>query len=145
MAGLRCLRSCAFLRFRGMIHASNIFSAMPSAPLGTRFLIHEPCAAFPLHSLVAFKYLALAPILLLNLPSTTPHASISILHSHPAEKNGPQIKSQRVSFPSFPCLRSPLTLHFGQAGTGAERDLTPGCPRISLADSKPLLLSLIWR
>jgi hypothetical protein len=73
-----------------MIHASNIFSAMPSAPLGTRFLIHESCAAFPLHPLVAFKYLALAPILLLNLPSTTttttPHASISILHSHPVEK-----------------------------------------------------------
>jgi hypothetical protein len=28
------------------------------------------------------------------------------------------------------------TLHFGQAGAGAERDLTPGRPRISLADSK---------
>jgi hypothetical protein len=35
---------------------------------------------------LAFKYLALAPILLLNLPSATPHASISILHSHPVEK-----------------------------------------------------------
>jgi hypothetical protein len=114
-------------RFRGMIHTSNIFSAMPSALLGTRFLIHEPCAAFPLHPLVHRAGYQISRTCA-NPPSQPSVNNTTCKHFHLAFascwKQDPQITSQ-VSFPSFPCLRSPVTLHFGQAGTGAERELIP--------------------